>query len=181
MDKGNINQVGRDGWASFIDIIQEVVLNQVNEWRNENEENPACVQELDAYKIMERNIPTQYGPERKQYLTKLNFEKQRINNKWVTEDSFPFLVNSNVPKVLHTKLCNNQWDINYGHVSTDLDSNQMANWWKAASVDRWSEHYTVSERIHAKEVMRTLSETIGQHFFHTCQVKEVQNRCAMPN
>ena len=50
MDKGNINQVSHDGWASFIDIIQEVVLDQVNEWRTESQENPTCVQDLDQYK-----------------------------------------------------------------------------------------------------------------------------------
>ena len=158
-----------------------MVLDQVNEWRNETEENPTCVQELDQYKRWETNIPTQHREKRKEYLTKLNIQRQHLNNKWVTCESFLFLVNSNVPKVLHSKLCNNQWDINYGHVSMDLDSKQMANWWKAASADRQSERYTVSERIHAKEVMRTLSEMMGEHFFHTCQVKEVHNRCAMPN
>ena len=88
---------------------------------------------------------------------------------------------TNVPKILHSKLCNNQWDINYGHVSTDLDSDQMANWWKAASANRQSEWYTAANRIYAKEAMRTLSEMMGQRFYHTCQIKEVRNRCAMPN
>ena len=132
MDKGNINQVGRDGWASFIDIIQEVVLDQVNEWRTESQENPTCVQDLDQYKKWEANIPTQ-DASRREYIGKLKFQRQRINNKWVTSESFPFFVNNNVPTILHSKLCNNQWDINYGHVSTDLDSDQMANWWNAAS------------------------------------------------
>ena len=181
MDKGNINQVGRDGWVSFIDIIQEVVLDQVNEWRTETEENPTCVQDIDQYKKWEANIPTHDGSRRREYLTKLNFQRQRINNKWVTSHSFPFFVNSNVPKILHSKLCINQWDINYGHVLTDLDSDQMANWWKAASANRQSERYTAANRIYAKEVMRTLSEMMGQHFFHTCKIKEVRNQCAMPN
>ena len=181
MDKGNINQVGRDGWASFIDIIQEVVLDQVNEWRTETEENPTCVEDIDQYKKWEANAPTPDGPARREYLTKLNIQRQRINNKWVTSNSFPFFVNTNVPKILHTKLCNNQWDITYGHVSTDLDSDQMANWWKAASANRRSERYTAADRIYAKEAMRTLSEMMGQRFFHTCQIEEVRNRCAMPN
>ena len=175
MDKGNINQVGRDGWASFIDIIQEVVLDQVNKWRTKTEENPTCVQDIEQYKKWEANAPSHEGPARREYLTKLNIQRQHINNKWVTSHSFPFFVNTNVPKLLHTKLCNNQWDINYGHVSTDLDSDQMANWWKAASANRASQQYTAADRIYAKEAMRTLSETMGQHFFHTCQIEEVRN------
>ena len=181
MDKGNINQVGRDWWASFIDIIQEVVLDQVNEWRTETEENPTCVEDIDQYKKWEANAPTHDRSRRREYLTKLNFQGQRINNKWVTSHSFLFFVNTNVHKILHSKLCNNQWDINYGHVLTDLDSDQMANWWKAASANRQSEWYTEADRIYAKEAMRTLSEMMGQCFFHTCQIEEVRNRCAMPN
>ena len=167
--------------ASFIDIIQEVVLDQVNEWRTETEENPTCVQDLDQYKKWEANIPRHDGSKRREYLTKLKFQRQRINNKWATSESFPFFVNSNVPKILHSKLCNNQWDINYGHVSTDLDSDQMANWWKVASANRRSQRYTAADRVYAKEAMRTLSKTMGQRFFHTCQIEEVCNRCAMPN
>ena len=72
MDKGNINQVGQDGWASFIDIIQEVVLDQVNKWRTETEENPTCVQDIDQYKKWEANIPTHDGSRRREHLTKLN-------------------------------------------------------------------------------------------------------------
>ena len=135
MDRGNINQVGRDGWASFIDIIQEVVLDQVNEWRTESQDNPTCVQDLAEYKNWEANVPTCDKTEREEYLSKLNFQRKRINNKWVTSESFPFFVNSSVPNLLHSKLCNNQWDINYSHVSTDLDSDEMANWWSAASAN----------------------------------------------
>ena len=57
----------------------------------------------------------------------------------------------------------------------------MANWWNVASANRWSQRYTVAQRLYAKEVMRTLSEMMGQYFFHTCQIEEVRNRCAMPN
>ena len=156
MDKGNINQVGRDGWTSFIDIIQEVVLDQVNKWRTESLENPSCVQDLDQYKKWEANIPTQDTSRRREYIEKLKIQRQRINNKWVTSESFPFFVNNNVPTILHSKLCNNQWDINYGHVSTDLDSDQMANWWNAASANRWSQWYTAAQRLYAKEAVELL-------------------------
>ena len=72
MDRGNINQVGHDGWASFIDIIQEVVLDQVNEWRTESQDNPTCVQDRDEYKKWEANVPTRDKTEREEHLSKLN-------------------------------------------------------------------------------------------------------------
>ena len=139
------------------------------------------MKDIDQYKKWEASAPTHDGRERREYLTKLNIQRQRINNKWVTSHSFPFFVNTNVPKILHSKLCNNQWDINYGHILTYLDSDQMANWSKAASANRQSERYTAAKRIYAKAAMRTLSETMGQRFYHTCQIEEVCNRCAMPN
>ena len=91
-------------------------------------------------------------------------------------------MNKNVPRILHTKTCNNQWDLNYGHVSTDLDSNEMSTWWKVASqLPQEPRRYPVAERLEAKEAMKTLSETMDQRFFYTCQITEVRNRCAMPN
>ena len=47
MTKGNINQVGRDGWAGLIKIIQKVVRDQVIEWKNESTENEKCVEEFE--------------------------------------------------------------------------------------------------------------------------------------
>ena len=34
--RGNINQVGRDGWSTLIDIIRDIVGDQVTEWRNQD-------------------------------------------------------------------------------------------------------------------------------------------------
>ena len=56
MTKGNINQVGRDGWAGLINIIQKVVRDQVIEWRNESTENQKYVDELEEYRKMEEHL-----------------------------------------------------------------------------------------------------------------------------
>ena len=73
------------------------------------------------------------------------------------------------------------WDINYGHMSTDLDSEEMATWWQTASVANDDPCYPAAQRLQAKEAMKTLSETMEQRYFHTCQLQEIRNRCAMPN
>ena len=56
MTRGNINQVGRDGWAGLINIIQKVVRDQVIEWRNETTENEKCVEEFEEYRKMEERL-----------------------------------------------------------------------------------------------------------------------------
>ena len=73
------------------------------------------------------------------------------------------------------------WDINYGHMSTDLDSDEMATWWQTASAAKDDPRYLAAPRLQAKEAMKTLSETTEQCYFHTCQLQEIRNRCAMPN
>ena len=108
-------------------------------------------------------------------------EKERLDRTWVTQDSFPFFVNPLYPQTLHTQVCNNMWDINYGHMSTDLDSEEMATWWQTASAANDDPRYPAAQRLQAKEAMKTLSETMEQRYCHTCQLQEIRNRCAMPN
>ena len=180
MARGNINQVGRDGWSTLIDIIQRIVGDQVTEWRNE-EFNSEYVKEKDKYDKMVENRPTQPGRQQDEYDEKLKEEQEQMRIKWIMCNDFPYFMNKKVPRILHTKTCNNQWDLNYGHVSTDLDANQMASWWKAASADKEYKCYSRAERLEAKESMKTLSDTMDQRFFHTCQIVEARNRCAMPN
>ena len=180
MARGNINQVGRDGWSTLIDIIQRIVSDQVTEWRNQDFD-PNYTKQQDAYDEMVKNRPTQPGQQQDEYDERLKREQERLSQKWVLRDDFPYFMNKDVPRILHTKTCNNQWDLNYGHMSTDLDSNQMASWWKAASAKKEFTRYSAAERKEAKESMKTLSDTMDQRFFHTCQIEEVRNRCAMPN
>ena len=180
MVRGNINQVGRDGWSTLINIIQRVVSDQVTQWRNEDLD-PEYKKQQAEYDEMVKNRPRQQGRQQDDYDEKLKQEQEQLSTKWVLCDDFPFFMNKNVPRILHTKMCNNQWDLNYRHVSTDLNSNQMASWWKAASAKKESKRYAPAERIEAKESIKTLLDTMDQRFFHTCQITEVRNRCAMPN
>ena len=185
MTKGNINQVGRDGWAGLINIIQKVVRDQVIEWRNETTENKKCVEEFEEYRKMEerlKKLGDRVPAENKRnYRRLVENEKERLDRTWVTQDSFPFFVNPLYPETLHTQVCNNTWDINYGHMSTDLDSEEMATWWQTASATKDDPRYLAAPRLQAKEAMKTLSETMEQRYFHTCQLQEIRNRCAMPN
>ena len=185
MTKGNINQVGRDGWAGLINIIQKVVCDQVIEWRNETTENKKCVEEFEEYRKMEerlKKLGDRVPAENKRnYRRLVENEKERLDRTWVTQDSFPFFVNPLYPETLHTQVCNNTWDINYGHMSTDLDSEEMATWWQTASATKDDPRYLAAPRLQAKEAMKTLSETMEQRYFHTCQLQEIRNRCAMPN
>ena len=185
MTKGNINQVGRDGWAGLINIIQKVVRDQVIEWRNETTENEKCVEEFEEYRKMEERLKKLGNrvPEenKRNYKRLVENEKERLDRTWVTQDSFPFFVNPLYPQTLHTQVCNNTWDINYGHMSTDLDSEEMATWWQTASAANDDPRYLAAQRLQAKEAMKTLSETMEQRYFHTCQLQEIRNRCAMPN
>ena len=185
MTKGNINQVGRDRWAGLINIIQKVVRDQVIEWRNETTENEKCVEEFEEYRKMEERLKKLGNrvPEenKRNYRRLVENEKERLDRTWVTQDSFPFFVNPLYPETLQTQVCNNTWDINYGHMSTDLDSEEMATWWQTASAAKDDPRYLAAPRLQAKEAMKTLSETMEQRYFHTCQLQEIRNRCAMPN
>ena len=185
MTKGNISQVGRDGWAGLINIIQKVVRDQVIEWRNETTENKKCVEEFEEYRKMEerlKKLGDRVPAENKRnYRRLVENEKERLDRTWVTQDSFPFFVNPLYPEMLHTQVCNNTWDINYGHMSTDLDSEEMGTWWQTASATKDDPRYLAAPRLQAKEAMKTLSETMEQRYFHTCQLQEIRNRCAMPN
>ena len=185
MTKGNINQVGRDGWAGLINIIQKVVRDQVIEWRNETTENEKCVEEFEEYRKMEERLKKLGNrvteQNKRNYKRLVEKEKDRLDRTWVTQDSFPFFVNPLYPETLHTQVCNNTWDINYGHMSTDLDSEEMATWWQTASATKDDPRYLAAPRLQAKEAMKTLSETMEQRYFHTCQLQEIRNRCAMPN
>ena len=179
--RGNINQVGRDGWSTLIDIIRDIVCDQVTEWRNQDL-HPEYQKQKAEYDEMVKNRPRQKGQIQDQYDQNLNLEEKRLSQKWVLQEDFPYFMNENVPRILHTRTYNNQWDLNYGHVSTDLDSNEMTTWWKVASqLPKEARRYPTAERLEAKEAMKTLSETMEQRFFHTCQITEVRNRCAMPN
>ena len=71
MVKGNINQVGRDGWANLIDIIQEVNLDLVIEWQNESRRNPDANLEFDEYTKFKFKRPLEEGPEQKKFDEKL--------------------------------------------------------------------------------------------------------------
>ena len=181
MAKGNINQVSRDGWASLIDVIQNVILDQVNEWRNEAEMNPKAVREFAEYEQMVQHIPKDEGPIRDDYVKKLRKEEDRLKTRWVSHKSFPMFVKQKVPKTIHTKLQNNSWDVNYGYVTTDVEGEKMAEWWKTASAPPTSHHYIANERIRAKEAMRMLSDAMEERFYHTCQVEDPRIRCVMPN
>ena len=82
---------------------------------------------------MTKHIPEDEGPIRDEYIEKLKIEEQHLKTKWVTQISFPMFVNQKVPKTIHTKLHNNLWDVNYGYVTTDIEGEKMAEWWKTAS------------------------------------------------
>ena len=64
-----------------------------------------------------------------------------LRKQWVCDKGFPLFDNVLILKTIHTKVCNYQWDLNYGHVSSDLSSDKLTEWWKIASAEPSDQRY----------------------------------------
>ena len=136
LSRGNINNVGRTGWAEFIDLLQEVVVDEVNDARVEMpddrvdqlEERIAEVKdEMRDYRahvvVGQDETIADVLRNDKDYLElrKREFDLRNAVDSSVNKVSYPQFCNDSVPEYLYTTTYNNRWEVCYGYVTTDLN------------------------------------------------------------
>ena len=197
LSRGNINNVGRTGWAEFIDLLQEVVVDEVNDARVEMPDHR--VDQLEAGIAEVRREMSDYrstvvvGQDEnmadvlrndKKYLDlrKREFDLRNSVDSTVNKVSYPQFCNDTVPEYLYTSTYNNRWEVCYGYVTTDLNRDEMKKFYQTASQhpDQKAIRVDHNERRHKKEAMRTIADMMEQQQCYTCSGKPGYT-CPMPN
>ena len=196
MSRGNINQVGRTGWSELIDLIQETVMDEVNNARNDHkndypEEQMGEVDQIRAdietYKDTkgvgkdDTDRALLNDPEYASLVQNYKLAKEAYDLE-VHRGTFPQLCNEAVPKFMYSYTYNNHWDLCYGYATTDITADEMETFYEVASespdtVDVDIDH---TERLHRKEAMRTISESLEYPAYYTCSGKQ-GHTCPLPN
>ena len=104
MARGNINQVGHDGWSTLIDIIQRVIGDQVTEWRNEDLD-PEYKRQKAEYDEMVKNRLRQKGQKQDNYDQNLKQQQEWLSQNWVLHDDFSYFYEQKCTEDIYTPKC----------------------------------------------------------------------------
>ena len=196
LSRGNINQVGRTGWSELIDLVQETVMDEVNDARNyyKNDYPETQMEEVEKLRVAIETYKDTKGVgkddtdralmEDEAYtdlLRQYRMAKEAYDLE-VHRGTFPELCNETVPKFMYSYTYNNRWDLCYGYATTDITADEMETFYEVASespntVDVDIDH---KERLHRKEAMRTISESLEYPAYYTCSGKP-GHTCPLPN
>ena len=147
LSRGNINQVGRTGWSELIDLIQETVMDEVNDARNDHKnEYPAeQMERIEKFRVDIKTYKDGKGvgkddterellkdPEYASLVQDYKTAKEAYDLE-VHTGTFPQLCNESVPKYMYSYTYNNCWDLCYGYATTDITADEMETFYEVAS------------------------------------------------
>lgn len=178
--QGNIDQVGRQAWATLVDLVQETVSYHVAKWRDEVSDH-----DIESFKSTQIELRRQLEEATEE--AKPGIQEQLTNvlatlNTTVNKFSFPGLVSKAVPQYPYTKTFNNSWDICYGYMSSCLTPRKLSSWYTSAAkpINPRQGEGNERKRRRAKEGLRTLSDVFEERCFQTCSIIGIDS-CSQPN
>ena len=193
ISRGNINQIGRNAWASMIDLVQEMVLDFANDARVEymDEEADDLKSEISDKDTKRKEYKKRKGAETEKELkndpdyNKIVDDVRKLEKQYDTtvhKATFPQFVNQSVPNYMYSHTYNNSWDLCFGYMTTCMTSKAIEKWYEdgAERADNNSIDIVHPRRLAAKEGIRTLSETFEQNSYYTCSSLECYT-CPLPN
>ena len=130
--EGNIDQVGRDAWNGLVDLIQEGVMDQVNEWNTEYRRSEQYASHIDQNeRIM--NDPQCDKDDAEQFAAQNKQLQEKIDWYDVSVDTFPDYHNNYTPVTHLSRTYNNSWDMSYGFVSSCMTADMVNNLYQKAT------------------------------------------------